>query len=161
MHASARRRNIHRTLLAYLGTAALGATLVHADDTAFDPDGVSAFVRVRLDDDGSTNAHRIAGDSAEMLSTRLVAEVYSRTVDGQALAAVDAADAVAETVADLLRQRSLPLLDYVTDPTGATAVTGYTVRVIAPPEVLTVPAVDGWARRIVTVYALSTLRHTG
>lgn len=159
MHATARRRNIERTILVHLA-GAIGSTLVHADDRAFNPSASSEFVRVRVEDSSATFAHRIEGDPAYLAVVRLVAEVYCRTNEAQVVAAIDAADAVAERVTHAIRARSLNVKDYVTDPTGGTTATGYSVRFVDTPTVTAPDSVDGWARRIVTGYAFFILRHS-
>lgn len=161
MHASERTRNVVRTIMAYLVTVDLaGCVLVPADDATFDSAAYASYVRVRVDGWGGENAHRLSGDPAEMARFRVVAECYVRNGEGSSAVRVDDADAAAEAVAAALRSRSLPLLDYVTDPTGATAVTGHTVRFSEPPTYVTAPSIEGWSRRIVTASGWWVLHHT-
>ncbi len=161
MHASERTRNVIRTVMVLLATVDLGGcVLVPADDATFDSSDTPAFVRIRLDGWAGENAHRLSGDAAERGRFNLVAECYVRNGEGSSAVRVDAADQAAETIQATLRGRSLPLLDYVTDPTGATAVTGHTVRFTEPPTYVTAPALDGWSRRIVTASGWWIVRHT-
>ena len=162
MHASARYRNVARTVIVALAAADLsGAVLVHADDATFDSSIVETFVRVRVDAYTSEVAHRLGSDPAELARCQVVAECYARNGEGRGVVSVDRVDGLAESIADILRWRSLPLGDYVTDPTGATLVVDYVVRFIDPPTVIAPPGLDGWSRRILTASARFTIRHTG
>lgn len=160
MHGSERLRNVSRTVLVYLASLALGATVVHAADATFNSAASDAFVRVRVDDAGATDYHRLGGDPARDARVVLVCECYVRNGEGEPMAALDAAEAVAESLMHALRGKSLDLVDYVTDPTGATPVTGHTVRFLDDPTLSYSPPVDGWQRRTVVAPARWVLRHT-
>lgn len=160
MHASARLRNVSRTVLVFLATQALGAPLVHGDDAEIDTSTMSAFVRVQVQQTDASELGRLSGDIAELDRVRVVAEVYARTGEGTATVAVDQVEGIAEAVQHALRARTLPLADYVTDPTGATLIAGHVLRFTDPPRVQATPPIDGWARRIVTATAWWVLRHS-
>lgn len=142
------RTNLDRTVLKHLNDAAI-ATLVPADDIRASQLAESSWIRVGLADVGNTFAGHIDGDRADRIERRLTAECYVR-MGVAATETTDAAQQLADRVAARLRYLSLPLLDLVTDPTGATTLPGR-VRTIRPPQVVSPPTLEGYARRIVDV----------
>lgn len=160
IHGSERLRNVSRTVIVYLVGLALGAPVVHAGDDTFDSSAASAFVRVRVDASDGAELGRLSGDPATLASFVVVAEVYVRNGEGEPSVAVDAVESVAEAVQHALRARSLDLVDYVADASGATLVTGHAVRFTEPPRLQHAPTIDGWQRRIVVATGWWVLRHT-
>lgn len=161
MHASARWRNVSRTILVHLASLSLGgAQLVHGDDATTDTSSMAAFVRARVEPAPAEELGRLSGDVAELGRFRLVVEVYARNGEGDAVVAVDLVEGVAEAVQHALRAKALPLVDYVADATGATLVTNHVLRFVEPAQVVHAPPLAGWARRILTAPGWWVLRHS-
>lgn len=160
MHASERWRNVSRTVLAYLATLSLGGQLINADDATTDTSTLPSFVRVRVESGDGTELGRLSGDQATLARFRLTVECYARDGEGRALIAVDAVEAVAEAVQAALRGKALDLVDYVADTSGATLVSGHSVRFTEPSTLVSAPPLAGWARRILTASGWWVLRHT-
>lgn len=143
LHPSADLRNITRTLLRSLDAQGI-APIVPGDDERAKPG--SPFLRVTLADDGApTYAGRISTYRLTREQRLLSVEVYAKTGTD------DGIDSLASQVAAWGTYLSLPLLDCVTDPTGATPVSGVAVRAVEPPTVRQLAPLEGWARRLVLV----------
>jgi len=142
------RTNLDRTVLRHLHAADI-APLVPADDIRASQLDESSWIRVGLADVSANYTGRIAGDRADRIERRLTAECYVR-MGVAATESTDAAQQLADQVAERLRYLSLPLLDLVTDPTGATTLPGR-LRTLRPPQIVSPPSLEGYARRLVDV----------
>lgn len=160
IHASAQLRNVERTVMAHLAGAALPWPLVPADDEKFDAARVPGFVRVSMRGMPAEHVGRLSGDKATRETIEVQAECYARGTAAEEPGTVDLASRMGETVAHRLRYANLPLVDYVTDPTGATTVANHAVRFVRPPSIVAPPPDAGWRRRIVTAEATWIARHS-
>lgn len=162
IHPSAQLRNVERTVLRHLATAGLPVgAIVPVGDHRFDSTSVASFVRVSVRPAAETYSGRSAGGTYRTTRARslVTCECYARGSGTRDVATVDAVEEVAEQVAHRLRLADLPLVDFVADPTGATPVTGTTVRFIRPPNVLHLDPEGSWDRRIVTAEGTHHIRH--
>lgn len=151
MHPSADRRNVSRTILRTLAAADLrGAEIVPDGDPRGPSAGATRWIRVTMLDGPSAYAGRdTAGVRHAMTRILLSVECYVADGADDAVFMVDDVEALASVVVDALRFVDMPLLDLVTDPTGATPVTGYALRAAGAPRVAAAPTVDGYQRRSV------------
>lgn len=152
LHASEDVRNVTRTILARVAALALpsGCAVVPADDTRFDSQDVSAFVRVQVEHAEGTFAGVTSGRKMGRHLIEVRAECWAILPEGSSSGALDTVDQVASIVRAGLTYADLTLLDYVSDPSGATAAGGV-LRFIRPPELQTIPPLAPWARRLVYV----------
>lgn len=144
------RTNLDRTLLRHLHAADI-APMVPADDIRASQLDESSWIRVSTADIANNYTGRIAGERADRIERRLTVECYVR-MGVATTEATDAAQQLADRVAAQLRYLALPLLDLVTDPTGATTLPGL-VRTLRPPTTTSPPQLEGYARRLVDVTA--------
>lgn len=164
MHASADLRNVERSILVALNGAGLGAPVVPDGDEKFDSSTATAtgFVRVSFRTLPETPQGRVVDGGATLQAVRasamVVAEVFGQGNAGEGTV-YDAIDGLTSKVAHALRYANVAVKDYVSDPTGATSVTGVVCRFVRPPEVQRVPPSDGWHRRIVLAEGHWFLRH--
>lgn len=152
MHASENWANVARTLFAHLAALSLpsGCALVPADDTRFNSDEVSSFVRVQLEHDPGVFAGVTSGRKTQRVRVNVIAECWARLPEDAAGGTLDTVDTLAATVRAGFSFSDIALKDYVTDSTGATAAGGV-LRSVPTPEIQTAPPFSGWARR--TVFA--------
>lgn len=162
IHASERRRNVLRTILASLVAADLaGATLLPDGDERAPGDNVGAWVRAQVQEIRATYTGRVASAQATREDLLFVAEVWCRGTGRDVVGTVDEVDAIAESVAHWARYRDLALVDYVADRTGATSVSGVALRFHRPPEIVRLDPLDGYQRRLVRAEFVHFSRHTG
>ena len=148
MTPSEDRRNALRTIMVHL-TAALGIEVIPNDDQRAPSVGASTWARILVNDiDG-----RFSGRSSGVRRTRqdflVTVDIFGRSNDSAQASATDALDRVASIAYSELVYASLPLKDYVTDPSGATTLAGLVIRNIQPPTPRFPPASDGYSRRMV------------
>jgi len=164
MHASADIRNIERSVMVALMAAAIPVPLVPDGDEKFDTASATSFVRVSFRPMEELPQGRVtdSGTTRQAIRARvlLVGEVYAQGNGMGAGSRVDDVDGLASAFAGAVRYLNVPLIDYVTDPTGATPVSGVAVRFTSPPHLQRVPPADGWYRRIVTTEGHWFLRHS-
>ena len=142
------RTNLDRTVLRHLDAGNI-ATMVPADDVRASQIAESSWIRVSFHDINSGYTGRIGGNRATRIARRLIVECYVR-IGVAATETPDAAQQLADQVVARLRYVALSLLDLVTDPTGATPLSGL-VRALQPPSVTSPPQLEGYARRLVEV----------
>ena len=156
MHASAFRANAARTIAVAIAAANLGGALLIPDgDDRAPGEDVGSFVRLTVDQPTSSPAGRYSASlRGARVDLMVTVECYTRgNSDGRTLA-VDAVQILADRVADALTYTDLPLKDYVSDPTGATSISGHAVRFITPASVRRLDPVDGYQRRHVEASAV-------
>lgn len=148
-HASEDLRNVSRTVLTHLDRTQLGATLTTPADARFNSKDHDRFVRARVEVLAGTFSGRVAGKRALRHPVLVTAECYARDAGADGRVTTDDVEGVATKVMHALTLADLPLYDYVTDPTGATAVSGVTVRFGSSPSSRVLPPLDGWQRCLV------------
>lgn len=160
MHGTERMRNVSRTILAHLSSLSFtpDTDIVPIDDTAYNSQTNTQFVRVAIRTLGGVPNGIRSGRKTQQYRLQVIAECYARAPGANAIGAIDAAERVADTVADGMRNADITLRDYVLDTTGATATT-QVLRFIDPPEIASPPPVDGWGRRIVSATGLWWAEH--
>lgn len=154
MHPSSSTTNVIRTISRHLVAGDL-------EGAAFFPDGddrtpgldVAKWVRLTASGLAGQYSGRLAGLRSTREALVLTLEVWCRGAADQAVQTVDQADQIADVLMDRLRYRGLPLLDLVTDPTGATPVSGTVIRFLSPPTKNRLPPQDGYQRRSVAAVA--------
>lgn len=163
IHASARYRNVERSVMVALTGASLPAPIVPDGDEKFDSSTAvsTGFVRVSFQPMAEQPQGRVVDSGTTLQAVRahilLVCEVFAQgNMGGRSV--VDAPDAIAESVAHAVRNLNVTVADWVTDPTGATPIAGCVCR-FAQPHVQRVPASDGWQRRIISTEGHWFLRH--
>lgn len=159
MHASADIRNTKRTILAALIAANIGAPIVPDGDERFSSADTDRYVRIRIEPLPGTPAGRVGGKRAQRMPILVFGDCYVRGSAADGTVKIDEVDGLASRVEHALRLANLPLVDYVTDPTGATSVSGVAIRFTQPPVMRTPAPVDGWQRRFVEAPADLFLRH--
>lgn len=162
IHASERRRNVLRTIAVALASANLGGAVLVPDGDERGPGAdVAKWARLSVEDVASGYAGRIGSARATREDLLVVVDCFVKGAQFEAVATVDNVDDVAESVAHALRYLDLPLVDYVSDPSGATPVSGVAIRFIRPPRVVRLDPSDGYQRRMVQAQATYFSRHTG
>lgn len=162
IHASERRRNVIRTILMALSVLDLGgAVLVPDGDERGPANDTASWVRLTVLDQAARYSGRLDGAQVTRETLAVAVECYVKGSQFSDVAQIDAVDEVAERVAFALRYAAWPLKDYVSDPTGATAVDGVVIRCLTPPRTVRLPPLDGYQRRMVNVEATLFSRHTG
>ncbi len=138
MHASERLRNVKRTVLvniiASLAAQNRGWPVVPDTDEKFDSTGTPAYVRVTFQEMPEERSGRVATLHAIRARIIVLADCFARGSASQPPQTIDTVEEMQECVAFALRYASMPLIDYVADPTGGTGVTGVAVRFHRPPE---------------------------
>jgi hypothetical protein len=155
MHASARYTNAERSLMAWLQAG--GIDVVPEDATRANSDDVTSFVRVSMEPGPEeVSGHRTADYHAARVPLQVRCQCFARGADSPS-GAVDAASQLADVVADRLRMATVPILDYLADPTGATS-TGERLQSTTLPSRIPLPSTEGWARRQVSALFFWFLR---
>lgn len=163
-HASANYRNAMRSTLRALASADLGGCpLIPPGDEKFDSSTVERFVRLQFRPMDEIHAGRIVDSGttrkAARASLMCIAEVYCKGVGFGSGSVVDEVDGLADRVAHALRYLDVQMLDLVTDPSGATAVSNCTVRFHRGVSPQYLPPDGGWQRRIVQAEGEWIARH--
>ena len=144
MHPSAQNTNAERSLMAWLQAG--GINVLPEDATRANSDDATSFVRVYMEEGPEEiSGHRTATYHAARVPLQVRCQCFARGADGTS-GAVDAASQLADLVADRLRMATIPILDYLTDPTGATS-TGERLQSTTLPSRIPLPSTEGWARR--------------
>lgn len=160
MNASADRRNVLRTLMVYLCAANIGTSVIIPPGDDRVPDiGTPSWVRVSFQDIAAVQSGRQAGDHMVRQDALVSVDCFTPSLATQLVGSVDDVDGIASRVASALRFRDLPLKDYVSDASGATAITGAALRNMAPPTILTPAPVEGYQRRTVQARVYWFARH--
>ena len=155
MHPSAQNTNAERSLMAWLQAG--GINVLPEDATRANSDDATSFVRVYMEEGPEEiSGHRTAGYHAARVPLQVRCQCFARGADGTS-GAVDAASQLADLVADRLRMATVPILDYLTDPTGATS-TGERLQSTTLPSRIPLPSTEGWARRQVSALFFWFLR---
>lgn len=139
---------MERSILDWLNKGGIRA--MPEDAARVSSDDTSSIVRVTV----QTGEEEPAGMAAEgyhaaRVPVQVLCQCWARGADSVSGAA-DAAAQLADTVATRLRLATVPILDWVGDPSGATTTgqklqsTSYPTRRNLPPDE------NGWARRLVT-----------
>lgn len=161
IHASERRVNAIRSLMVVLAAADLGGALLVPDGDEVAPaEDTATWVRVTVHGTASTYAGRVTSLRATREDVLVTAEVYARSTRDRDGGVVDAVDGIADAVASRLRYMDVPVVDYVGDPSGATAISGVALRLGAPIVRRVAPS-DGYTRRVVDVTGQYFSRHAG
>ena len=154
IHASQRERNVIRTIMVGLAGIDLAGALLIADGDERQPGtGVTSWVRVSLLPVSANHQGRIEGAKATREDVLVSCEVYHRGSSFDAHGAIDAVEAPVEALKAYFTALNLDLIDYVADPTGATAVAGVGLRFFRPPTRIRLDPMDGYQRHIVTAEA--------
>lgn len=155
MHPSAQNTNAERSLMAWLQAG--GINVLPEDATRANSDDATSFVRVYMEEGPEEiSGHRTAGYHAARVPLQVRCQCFARGADGTS-GAVDAASQLADLVADRLRMATVPILDYLTDPTGATSA-GERLQSTTLPSRIPLPSTEGWARRQVSALFFWFLR---
>mgnify|MGYP003508425671 FL=1 len=155
MHPSAQNTNAERSLMAWLQAG--GINVLPEDATRANSDDTTSFVRVYMEEGPEEiSGHRTAEYHAARVPLQVRCQCFARGADGTS-GAVDAASQLADVVADRLRMATVPILDYLTDPTGATS-TGERLQSTTLPSRIPLPSTEGWARRQVSALFFWFLR---
>lgn len=160
IHSTARYTNVMARLASYLTAQVLTGSPTWVVE-GNRPTGCERWVRLSFELlpeqwSGYYDATQVAVD-ARML---IVCDLF--WPDGSEGTPFDAyeIDRAADDLLHLLRFLSLSFYDYSSDPASPTAVAGAQIRVIDPPELRTLTAADGRARRQVVAEARWYARHT-
>lgn len=155
MHSSAHNTNAERSLMAWLQAG--GINVLPEDATRANSDDSTSFVRVSMEEGPEEiSGHRTADHHAARVPLQVRCQCFARGADGTS-GAVDAASQLADVVAARLRMATVPILDYLTDPTGATS-TGERLQSTTLPSRIPLPSTEGWARRQVSALFFWFLR---
>lgn len=159
LHATAKLRNVERTILKRMMTGSIGTTIVPVGDSRFDSTTVDSFVRLSVHPTAETFSGTIGGYRSTRARVLVTAECYTRDSTKKGVATLDSVVDLAEQVAHRLRLADLPLVDFISDPSGNTLVSGATIRFISPPFIQFLDPDSGWDRRIVTAEGTYFIRH--
>lgn len=162
IHASQRDRNVIRTILAGVASVDLGRfVLVPDGDDRAPAEGIGAWVRVSVLPVAESDLGRTSAGLATRHDVLVSCDVFERGTGLDGGVSVDAIEAPVEALKHYFTARSLSLVDYVSDPTGATPVTGHAIKFFQPPRRERLPPLDGIQRRMVTAAGTYFSTHTG
>jgi len=154
--------NASRSLLVYL-TPLIATTWTVPDDSRFNADKASSFIRVSATCEGetptgfhpSTDGAATRAAFAEMV---IVCECYFRETSAYEARSTDSAGTLASQVRSALRAPlHIPILDYLSNPQTPSA-TEAQLQFAYPATIAAPPVIDGWQRRIVTTRAFWLVR---
>jgi hypothetical protein len=148
MTSSEDRRNVLRTLMARL-VGAIGCDVIPADEDRAPAANAGTWARVTITDTEARYSGRVAGPRRTRVDMLVTVDLFARSNAAEQVASIDAIDERAAEAAQVLSYLSLPIKDYVSDPTGGTALQGIVFRTIQPATVRHLPKSDGYVRRMI------------